>query len=81
MNEEWIRTMAATHVDVDEALAEVPRMVHLAVRLAAVSNALAAEVRRLTAERDAALNLAEGYAPEDVRRLREQMAFDRAEGR
>lgn len=39
--------MAATHVDVDEALAEAPRLVHLAVRLAAVSNALAAEARRL----------------------------------
>lgn len=49
MTEEWIRAMAATHVDVDEALAEAPRLVHLAVRLAAVSGALVAEVERLQA--------------------------------
>ena len=36
-----------------------------------------AEVRRLRAERDAALNLAEGYAPEMVRRLRDQIEFER----
>ena len=38
-----------------------------------------AEVRRLRNERDAALNLLEGYAPDLTQRLRDQMEFDREE--
>lgn len=46
-----------------------------------IADMLATEVRRLRNERDAALNLLEGYAPDLTQRLRDQMAFDREEGR
>lgn len=46
--------------------------------LDSVTEKIAAEVRRPRTERDAALNLLEGYAPELTRRLRDQMAFERA---
>lgn len=78
-------------MDVDEALAEVRHLVadetwvgvveldvrHLRVWLNE-RDVLAAEVRALRTERDAALNLLEGYAPELTRRLRDQMTFERA---
>lgn len=81
MTEEWIRTMAGTHMEADEALTQIGRAVDLAIVLSRAGLALDREVQRLRAERDAALNLAEGYAPDLVQRLRDQMAFDREEGR
>lgn len=79
--EEYIRAAANTHMDVGEALYEVKRAENLAIVLNRAGGALAAEIFRLRAERDAALNLAEGYAPHEVARLREQIAFDRRERR
>lgn len=61
---------ALEHADALDAMFAVPT----------TSGTLAAEVRRLRAERDAVLNMLEGYAPDLTRRLREQMAFEREVG-
>lgn len=76
--EEYIRTMANTHMDVGEALYEVKRAENLAIVLNRAGRALSAELHRLRAERDSILNLLEGYDPDLVEELREQMASERS---
>lgn len=49
MNEQWIATVAATHMDVDEALNQVERAEKLAIVLSRAGRALKAEVARLQA--------------------------------